>query len=331
MPPRRRRGQPRSREALLDDPSLSFLRPPTAAARVHDLKPADVMTVRKDIHTDSQLQAGLRRKAALLGGVPYPSPAKTGEGRLAGLRANVGSPRDNPRSSPMTMPRVEVITSVERDAGGGRVRIRSAWSRRRSSLERRPRRLRDRQAFTSASSFDGARSCAIGSMPVHRNWSRSRSFLLLPCHPPLRLRRHRRLLADVAARAASSRSSLAADAASASIATWMPRRCGAFWTRSGPDDPMIPVPSGVRVWLATGHTDMRKGFPGLALVVQWCKRCRRLHHAAKHGVGLALTHHAAPPRPGRAGRTGRSAAAGISVFRGRDGRDRTDARPDGKG
>ena len=31
---------------------------------------------------------------------------------------------------------------------------------------------------------------------------------------------------------------------------------------------MIPVPNGVRVWLATGHTDMRKGFPGLALVVQ---------------------------------------------------------------
>ncbi len=31
---------------------------------------------------------------------------------------------------------------------------------------------------------------------------------------------------------------------------------------------MIPVPTGVRVWLATGHTDMRKGFPGLALQVQ---------------------------------------------------------------
>ncbi|MET3794715.1 IS66 family insertion sequence element accessory protein TnpB [Aquamicrobium terrae] len=31
---------------------------------------------------------------------------------------------------------------------------------------------------------------------------------------------------------------------------------------------MIPVPSSVRVWLATGHTDMRKGFLGLALVVQ---------------------------------------------------------------
>jgi transposase len=29
-----------------------------------------------------------------------------------------------------------------------------------------------------------------------------------------------------------------------------------------------PVPTGVRVWLATGHTDMRCGFPGLALKVQ---------------------------------------------------------------
>ena len=31
---------------------------------------------------------------------------------------------------------------------------------------------------------------------------------------------------------------------------------------------MIPLASGVRVWLATGHTDMRKGFPGLSLLVQ---------------------------------------------------------------
>ena len=31
---------------------------------------------------------------------------------------------------------------------------------------------------------------------------------------------------------------------------------------------MIPVPSGVRVWLATGHTDMRKGFASLSLLVQ---------------------------------------------------------------
>ena len=31
---------------------------------------------------------------------------------------------------------------------------------------------------------------------------------------------------------------------------------------------MIPLSSGVRVWLATGHTDMRKGFASLALLVQ---------------------------------------------------------------
>ena len=31
---------------------------------------------------------------------------------------------------------------------------------------------------------------------------------------------------------------------------------------------MIPIPSGVRVWLATGRTDMRKGFDGLAALVQ---------------------------------------------------------------
>jgi len=31
---------------------------------------------------------------------------------------------------------------------------------------------------------------------------------------------------------------------------------------------MIPVPSNVRVWLATGHTDMRKGFDGLSALVQ---------------------------------------------------------------
>jgi transposase len=30
----------------------------------------------------------------------------------------------------------------------------------------------------------------------------------------------------------------------------------------------IPIPSGARVWLSTGHTDMRKGFDGLALLVQ---------------------------------------------------------------
>jgi transposase len=31
---------------------------------------------------------------------------------------------------------------------------------------------------------------------------------------------------------------------------------------------MIPVPPAVRVWIATGHTDMRRGMNSLALLVQ---------------------------------------------------------------
>ena len=31
---------------------------------------------------------------------------------------------------------------------------------------------------------------------------------------------------------------------------------------------MIPAPAGPRVWLATGFTDMRKGFDGLAAMIQ---------------------------------------------------------------
>jgi transposase len=38
--------------------------------------------------------------------------------------------------------------------------------------------------------------------------------------------------------------------------------------RAGGVARMIPVPAGVRVWLANGHTDMRKGMNGLALQVQ---------------------------------------------------------------
>src|ERR1700724_3441666 len=41
------------------------------------------------------------------------------------------------------------------------------------------------------------------------------------------------------------------------------RGCTGRWTAT-----MIPLPAGVRVWLATGYTDMRKGFPSLALQVQ---------------------------------------------------------------
>jgi len=38
---------------------------------------------------------------------------------------------------------------------------------------------------------------------------------------------------------------------------------------------MIPVPAGVRVWLSTGHTDMRKGFNGLALLVHESRKRSR--------------------------------------------------------
>ena len=40
---------------------------------------------------------------------------------------------------------------------------------------------------------------------------------------------------------------------------------------------MIGFPPSVRVWLATGHCDMRKGFPGLALLVQ--EKLRRDPHS----------------------------------------------------
>jgi transposase len=51
---------------------------------------------------------------------------------------------------------------------------------------------------------------------------------------------------------------------------------------------MIPVPSGVGVWLATGHTDMRKGFPSLAQVVQETLKCDpHSGHGALHRVSNA--------------------------------------------
>jgi transposase len=40
---------------------------------------------------------------------------------------------------------------------------------------------------------------------------------------------------------------------------------------------MIPIRSGVRVWIATGHTDMRRGMNGLAMQVQ--EGLRRDPHA----------------------------------------------------
>jgi hypothetical protein len=42
---------------------------------------------------------------------------------------------------------------------------------------------------------------------------------------------------------------------------------------------MIPVPSGVQVWLASGHTDMRKGFDGLALLGQETLKRNHIPHS----------------------------------------------------
>ena len=50
---------------------------------------------------------------------------------------------------------------------------------------------------------------------------------------------------------------------------------------------MITFPPGVRVWLATGHTDMRRGFPSLALMVQEQLK-RDPKHFFRAGVGFAL-------------------------------------------
>ena len=70
---------------------------------------------------------------------------------------------------------------------------------------------------------------------------------------------------------------------------------------------MISVPSGVRVWLATGHTDMRKGF---ATLYRQSERYRR------EGIDLSVStladqvgataarsadHVAAPPAPAATG------------------------------
>ena len=68
---------------------------------------------------------------------------------------------------------------------------------------------------------------------------------------------------------------------------------------------MIPISSGVRVWIATGHTDMRRGMQGLALTVQ--ESLKRDPHAGdlyifrgRRPSGLArrcARSHRHPPRP----------------------------------
>jgi transposase len=65
---------------------------------------------------------------------------------------------------------------------------------------------------------------------------------------------------------------------------------------------MIPVPSGVRVWLAVGRTDMRRGMNGLALQVQ-----EALHRDPHLCVGRDYVAEASR-RQSRAGRASPSCA-----------------------
>jgi hypothetical protein len=46
---------------------------------------------------------------------------------------------------------------------------------------------------------------------------------------------------------------------------------------------MIPIGSGVRVWIATGHTDMRRGMNTLALMVS-ANASSRSSHMWRDGI-----------------------------------------------
>ena len=46
---------------------------------------------------------------------------------------------------------------------------------------------------------------------------------------------------------------------------------------------MIPLPATTKIWLACGATDMRKGFDGLAVLVQ-----QSLKQSRKRGLKAAL-------------------------------------------
>ena len=74
----------------------------------------------------------------------------------------------------------------------------------------------------------------------------------------------------------------------------------ALWTGSGTSYTTVPMPRGVRVWIATGHTDMRRGMQGLALQVQeqlklLTARRRSLHFGTPRRPGDPVGTTALPP------------------------------------
>jgi transposase len=51
---------------------------------------------------------------------------------------------------------------------------------------------------------------------------------------------------------------------------------------------MIPVAAGVRIWIASGHTDMRKGMNGLALLVQGKRQADAVQALKFHGMSWSI-------------------------------------------
>lgn len=53
---------------------------------------------------------------------------------------------------------------------------------------------------------------------------------------------------------------------------------------------MIPIAAGARIWIATGHTDMRKGMQGLALLVQGKRRPRPIRKDLEGRIATRWRH-----------------------------------------
>jgi hypothetical protein len=75
---------------------------------------------------------------------------------------------------------------------------------------------------------------------------------------------------------------------------------------------MMPVPTGVRVWLATGPTDMRKGFNGLALLVMTARGCACSPSAGPFPLAVGGRRRGDDPRVKPEGRPRRRSSATCS-------------------
>ena len=87
---------------------------------------------------------------------------------------------------------------------------------------------------------------------------------------------------------------------------------------------MIALPNGARVWLATGHTDMRKGWQSLALLVQeTLKRDPNGGHLFVSEAVVVISSNAfgTTSRVNACFRSGWNAAASMAVAGGRRGHD----------